>query len=83
MRLRLTKLQRYIVWKTTEGHCAECGIDLPLWSPWHADHTIPFRLTQRTLLSECRPLCAPCNLRKGDKHAETSDLSRGFRDIPA
>jgi hypothetical protein len=41
--------------------------EIPFLSSWHADHVTAFVITERTLLTDMQPLCAPCNLKKGAK----------------
>lgn len=65
--LRSSK-QRARLYLDFEGKCAICGEDLP--RGWHADHKIPFCLTQKTEYANMQPLCPPCNLKKGKKMPE-------------
>jgi 5-methylcytosine-specific restriction endonuclease McrA len=53
-------LQKY------KGLCAECGILLASVS-MHIDHVMPFSKGGQTVLENLRPLCPPCNLRKGNR----------------
>ena len=47
------------------GRCQKCGKDLE--SGWHADHIVPWSLSQRTNIYEMQPLCPACNAKKGAK----------------
>lgn len=62
--LRSKKL-RQVLYQSTNGKCAECGVDLE--PNWHADHKIPYSITKRTNVYEMQPLCQGCNLKKGSK----------------
>ena len=56
---------RAILYYNADGLCQNCGN--PLSDDWHADHVIPWSVTQRTNVFEMEALCPACNLRKGDK----------------
>lgn len=73
-RRKLTHLERLLVWQMTDGLCAICDQPIPFDSGWHADHTIPWVVTHRSLLQDFQPTCALCNLRKGRRYGE--------KDIP-
>lgn len=45
------------------GLCQSCGAILEL--DWHADHIVPWQLSQRTNIFEMQALCPQCNKRKG------------------
>ena len=56
---------RAILYYSADGMCQKCNNPLP--DDWHADHIIPWSVTQRTNVFEMQALCPACNLRKGDK----------------
>ena len=56
---------RATLYHNADGLCQKCGNPLP--DSWHADHVIPWSLTQRTNVFEMQALCPDCNLHKGDK----------------
>jgi superfamily II DNA or RNA helicase len=58
-----SKRDRALLWYAADGRCQACGEPLP--EDWHADHTVPWRLTHRTNLFEMQALCPSCNLKKG------------------
>lgn len=60
--LRSKKL-RTLLFMNQQGRCAACGIALD--DSWHADHVVPWVITQDTNVHEMQALCAPCNLAKG------------------
>ena len=62
--LRNQDLRAYLYFEN-DGVCPHCGEDLP--DDWHADHIVPWSVSQRTNLFEMQPLCPKCNLRKGAK----------------
>lgn len=68
-RRRLTKLERVLLFRRTDGLCPICGAEMVI-RRFHADHVIPFRDTGRTVLSEMQATCPRCNLRKGTKHGK-------------
>ena len=63
-RLRSPEL-RSALYQAADGRCQGCGE--PLGESWHADHAVPWSVSKRTNVFEMRALCAPCNLRKGNK----------------
>lgn len=63
-RRKLTKKERALLWYEANGKCQECGEPLP--EIWHADHIIPFIVSQDTNIHEMQALCPKCNLKKGD-----------------
>lgn len=63
--LRNKKL-RAALYAAYDGKCAICGDPLP--DDWHADHIVPWVVSQRTNLFEMQPLCPKCNQRKGTKY---------------
>jgi len=64
-----------------DGKCAICGCELP--DDWHADHIVPYVVSQRTNVHEMQALCPKCNLRKGDKmlRKHQVEMSRIASDI--
>lgn len=62
--LRSKKL-RAALYAAYDGKCAICGVPLP--DDWHADHVVPWVVSQRTNIHEMQPLCPKCNLEKGTK----------------
>src|SRR6185437_14303117 len=53
------------LWLAQDGKCNKCGADLN--RGWHADHIIPFKVSQTTKKEEMQALCPKCNLKKGSK----------------
>ena len=62
-----SKGARNALYIKANGRCAIC--DAPLSGGFHADHVIPWSVSQRTNVHEMQALCASCNLRKGVRHA--------------
>ena len=54
---------RNALYDSTDGRCALCGTQLE--TGWHADHSTPWAVSQRTNIFEMQPLCASCNEKKG------------------
>ena len=53
------------------GHrCFLCSADLKKVG-FHIDHWIPFSRGGTSEMSNLRPLCGPCNLKKGNREAKT------------
>ncbi|HSH40151.1 MAG TPA: HNH endonuclease signature motif containing protein [Chthoniobacterales bacterium] len=46
--------------------CASCGVDLTARSA-HMDHIVPFSKGGLRRIENFQPLCAPCNLKKGNR----------------
>lgn len=80
--LRSGKL-RATLYYAQGGKCALCGGDLP--ADWHADHIVPWELTQRTNIHEMQALCPKCNLEKGVKmyRKHQAEMRRLAADIAA
>lgn len=62
--LRSKKL-RAALWRSTDGRCALCGVELS--GTWHADHVVPWSKKRVTNVHAMQPLCVACNLKKGKK----------------
>lgn len=60
--LRSPELRAFLYY-SADGHCQSCGAELE--EGWHADHIIPWSVTQRTNVFEMEALCRRCNLKKG------------------
>jgi superfamily II DNA or RNA helicase len=60
-----TARQRRALWRAFDGKCAHCGAALS--HDFHADHVIPWSARPTTNPHEMQPLCAPCNLKKGNR----------------
>jgi len=60
--LRSKKL-RSVLFRNSDGRCSSCGCELQ--SGWHADHKIPFKITQVTNVNDMQAMCPTCNLKKG------------------
>lgn len=60
--LRSKKL-RAALYAAHDGKCAVCGELLP--DDWHADHIVPWVVSQRTNVHEMQALCPRCNHQKG------------------
>jgi superfamily II DNA or RNA helicase len=65
MRALRSKRLRAALYAAFDGKCAKCGEPLP--DDWHADHIVPWVVSQRTNIHEMQPLCPKCNLEKGTK----------------
>jgi 5-methylcytosine-specific restriction endonuclease McrA len=65
-RRRLTRLERYIVFRANNGRCAICGDELD-FKHFEIDHIIPFSITHWTFLAELQPTCRKCNRAKGNR----------------
>ena len=61
---------RNVLYESAGGRCQDCGVQLE--KGWHADHVMPWAVSQRTNVHEMQALCPNCNTRKGSK-------MRGFR----
>ena len=61
-RLR-SRRQRLLLEMATDGRCAYCGELLP--ADWHADHVVPWKVSQRTNFTEMVATCPTCNQKKG------------------
>jgi superfamily II DNA or RNA helicase len=60
-----SKRLRGVLYRAADGKCQACGDELPI--EWHADHVVPYAMTQRTNIHEMQALCPQCNLKKGKK----------------
>lgn len=49
-----SKKMRSLLYYAQDGKCAICGRDLP--DDWHADHIVPYVVTQRTNVFEMEAL---------------------------
>lgn len=74
--MALTKKQRGVVWKKSNGKCWYCGVSLPE-KGWHADHFEPVYRQggelwkpDNDVIENIVPACAPCNLFKSVFSAE-------------
>lgn len=74
------KSDRFELWNFYEGRCAICKCQLDPKN-WHADHIIPYRIEQRTELSNMQALCPACNLKKGGKHMALRKHQREAQQI--
>ena len=54
---------RSALYYDADGRCQGCGA--PLEDNWHADHMVPWSVSQRTNVFEMQALCAKCNAKKG------------------
>ncbi len=70
--LRNPDLRAYLYFEN-DGVCPHCGEDLP--DNWHADHIVPWSVSQRTNLFEMQALCPKCNLRKEVKMSDRHDFN--------
>jgi 5-methylcytosine-specific restriction endonuclease McrA len=60
-----SKRKRRALRKRAGNRCELCGE--PLAASFHADHTTPWVVVQRTYAAEMQALCPTCNLKKGAK----------------
>jgi len=58
-----SKRLRAVLYCAANGKCQICGEELG--EDWHADHVVPWSVTNRTNVHEMQALCSACNLRKG------------------
>ncbi len=65
--VKLAVIKRNLTEHNGEIRCAACQKKLLSMEDSHFDHIIPFSKGGRSSLSNCRILCADCNLRKSDK----------------
>jgi len=58
--------QKIVIWRRDSGTCKHCGakVDFP---DMHADHIVPHSKGGKTIIENGQTLCAPCNLKKGNK----------------
>lgn len=78
--LRSKKL-RAALFASADCRCKLCGAELP--ASWHADHVVPFVVSQSTNVHEMQALCQKCNLTKGSKTVESKKLRRHQSDMDA
>ncbi len=64
-RRSFSKRQKIILTFLSGGVCAICGVRLE--KNFHGDHKEPYSKGGETLIRNGQALCAPCNLKKGDK----------------
>ena len=71
-RKRISQLERDFLWKSTEGKCYICQVELPLKSDWHVEHIIAFSKDKagNDVIGNMLPSCSTCNLRKNTKELE-------------
>ena len=69
---------RAMLYSSADGLCQNCGC--PLSEGWHADHVIPWSVTQRTNVFEMQALCSDCNVRKGGKTVQRLPVFEFNRD---
>jgi superfamily II DNA or RNA helicase len=62
-RRRFTRRERNALFALWHGRCAECAT--PLGDGWHADHFLAWTRGGKTEITNGRPTCPECNLRKG------------------
>lgn len=59
------------------GHCCPlCQVDLRS-EPYHIDHIVPFSHGGKSVLDNLQALCAPCNLRKGNRVGSAVEIKKG------
>lgn len=71
-RKKLTKAERLMVYKKTDGHCAYCGCDLD-FKDMQVDHVIPLNGWNEQgpdTLDNMLPACRSCNHYKGTSTLE-------------
>ena len=72
-RKKLTKAERLMVYKKTDGHCAYCGCDLD-FKDMQVDHVIPLNGWNEQgpdTLDNMLPACRSCNHYKGTSTLES------------
>lgn len=60
-----SKKERNVLFRAANGLCVKCGKQLD--ASWHADHSIPFRVSQTTDYVAMQAMCPSCNQKKGAK----------------
>lgn len=63
-RRKLTKAERQEVYAKCNGHCAYCGMEMPI-SKMQADHLVPLYNYGRDEVGNMLPACRSCNHYKG------------------
>lgn len=58
-----SKADRELLFMLADGRCQICGRELP--ENWHADHIVPWAVSQTTEPSGMQALCPTCNTSKG------------------
>lgn len=71
-RRKLSKQERQAVYDKCNGHCAYCGIPLPI-SRMQVDHVDPISLTGEDVMENMLPSCRSCN---NYKHSLTLEKFR-------
>jgi 5-methylcytosine-specific restriction endonuclease McrA len=69
MRRRFSSSERVDLYLAADGYCSECGVALQ--PGWHADHVVPYCLSQVTDVANGQALCPACNLAKGSRWTTT------------
>lgn len=67
-RRKLKRWERNLLFRLAGGKCSEPHCKIPLPPNWHADHTVPLRISGRTNVYEMKAMCPQCNLKKGSKY---------------
>lgn len=73
-----SKRLRAFLFDAAEGRCQLCGEQLG--AGWHADHVLPWRVTQTTNVFDMQALCPSCNLKKG-RRMDLEDKVRRAREL--
>lgn len=71
-RRKLSRQERQAVYDKCNGHCAYCGIELPI-SRMQVDHVDPISLTGEDVMENMLPACRSCN---NYKHSMTLEKFR-------
>lgn len=69
-RKKLTKAERLMVYKKTDGHCAYCGCDLD-FKDMQVDHVVPLHCGGEDTMDNMLPACRSCNHYKGTSTVES------------
>lgn len=68
-----SKPARRSLFLNADGKCQLCGVDLE--DNWHADHSVPWSKGGKTNLENLKAVCKNCNLTKGDKIMENTNIN--------
>lgn len=76
-RTRIPEWVQRAIFYRDRGRCVACQCDLSgllsVWSEEHFDHMVPLASGGLNDITNLQLLCASCNLKKADRHVQTSD----------